>query len=39
MGLRLRASYKAIARMQKVWQVFALPTQATANQPFAKRGT
>jgi hypothetical protein len=39
MGLRLCASYEAIARMKKVWQVFALPTQATANQPFAKRGT
>jgi hypothetical protein len=28
--LRLRASKAAIARMQKVWSVFALPTQATA---------
>lgn len=28
--LRLRASKEAIARMQKVWSVFALPTQATA---------
>jgi hypothetical protein len=28
--LRLRASKEAIARVQKVWSVFALPTQATA---------
>jgi hypothetical protein len=28
--LRLRASSEAIARVQKVWLVFALPTQATA---------
>jgi len=28
--LRLRASKAAIARLQKVWTVFALPTQATA---------
>lgn len=28
--LRLRASAEAIARMERVWQVFALPTQATA---------
>jgi hypothetical protein len=30
MGLRLCASKEAIARMQKVWAVFELPTQATA---------
>ena len=30
MKLRLRASPEAIARMEKVWAVFALPTQATA---------
>lgn len=30
MGLRLRACPEAIARMQQVWEVFALPTQATA---------
>lgn len=30
MGLRLRASPETMARMQKVWAVFALPTQATA---------
>ena len=28
--LRFRASMEAIARVQKVWAVFALPTQATA---------
>ncbi len=28
--LRFRASQEAIARVQKVWSVFALPTQATA---------
>jgi hypothetical protein len=30
MGLRLCASAEAIARMQRVWAVFELPTQATA---------
>jgi len=30
MGLRLCAPLEAIHRMQKVWKVFALPTQATA---------
>jgi hypothetical protein len=30
MGLRLCASPEAIARIQRVWTVFALPTQATA---------
>jgi hypothetical protein len=30
MGLRLCASTEAIARMQRVWTVFELPTQATA---------
>jgi len=28
--LRLRASVEAIARLQRVWEVFDLPTQATA---------
>lgn len=28
--LRLRASPAAIARLQRIWQVFELPTQATA---------
>ena len=27
-ALRFRASQEAIARVQKVWSVFALPTQA-----------
>jgi len=27
MGLRLRASPETMARMQKVWAVFALPTK------------
>lgn len=30
MGLRLCASAEAVARMQRVWAVFELPTQATA---------
>jgi Transposase DDE domain group 1 len=30
MGLRLRASAEAIGRMKRVWEVFELPTQATA---------
>jgi len=30
MGLRLCARPEAIARLQKVWAVFALPTHATA---------
>ncbi len=34
MGLRLCASPEAIARMQKVWSVFTLPTQATYSVPF-----
>jgi hypothetical protein len=28
--LRLRASKEAIARVQRIWEVFALATQATA---------
>lgn len=36
MGLRLCASSKAIARMQKVWSVFQLPTRATASKPFGR---
>jgi len=28
--LRFRASQEAIARVQKVWSIFKLPTQATA---------
>jgi len=36
MGLRLCASPQAIARMQKVWSVFQLPTHATASKPFGR---
>jgi hypothetical protein len=38
MGLRLCADAKAIKRMQKVWEVFALPTQATSAQARGGRG-
>lgn len=40
MGLRLCASKEAIGRLEKVWAVFALPTQATAAVALgrAKRG-
>jgi hypothetical protein len=38
MGLRLCADGKAIKRMQRVWEVFALPTQATSAQPRGGRG-
>jgi len=36
MGLRLCASVQAIARMRKVWEVFALPTQATSARPLGR---
>lgn len=36
MGLRLCAPPEAIARMQKVWDVFSLPTHATANKPMGR---
>ena len=38
MGLRLCAGVKAIQRMQRVWEVFALPTQATSAQARGGRG-
>jgi hypothetical protein len=38
MGLRLCNNTAALKRMQKVWQVFALPTQATAAKALGKRG-
>ncbi len=38
MGLRLCAQEKAIRRMQRVWEVFALPTQATSAQARGGRG-
>jgi len=36
MGLRLCAAPNAIARMQKVWRVFHLPTQASALKPVVR---
>jgi len=38
MRLRLCASPETIARLQSVWQVFSLPTQASATQPLARAG-
>jgi hypothetical protein len=38
MGLRLCNNLGALRRMQRVWQVFALPTQATAAQALGGRG-
>jgi DDE family transposase len=38
MGLRLCAGIKAIKRMQRVWEVFALPTQPTSAQARGGRG-
>jgi hypothetical protein len=38
MGLRLCADIKALKRLQKVWEVFALPTQATSAQARGGRG-
>jgi hypothetical protein len=38
MGLRLCNDRAALRRMQKVWQVFALPTQATSAQALGGRG-
>jgi len=38
MGLRLCADVRAVKRMQKVWEVFALPTQATSAQARGGRG-
>ena len=35
MQLRLCAEPKEIARLQRIWEVFSLPTQATAAQPLA----
>jgi hypothetical protein len=39
MGLRLRASVEMIQRMQKVWEVFQLPTHATASQALGNGAT
>jgi hypothetical protein len=38
MGLRLCGEVKAVRRMQRVWEVFALPTQATSSQARGGRG-
>lgn len=39
MGLRLCNDMAALKRMQKVWQVFELPTQATATKALGRRGS
>jgi hypothetical protein len=38
MGLRLCNNAEALKRMQKVWKVFELPTQATSAQALGRRG-
>ena len=38
MGLRLCNNRAALQRMQKVWEVFELPTQATAAKALGRRG-
>jgi len=38
MGLRLCNQAEALRRMQKVWQVFELPTQATSAKALGRRG-
>ena len=38
MRLRLCASPETIARLQAVWEVFSLPTQASATKPLARAG-
>lgn len=38
MGLRLRADKEALGRLQQVWKVFALPTQATSFKPMSQGG-
>jgi hypothetical protein len=38
MGLRLCHNVAALKRMQKVWQVFELPTQATSAKALGRRG-
>jgi len=38
MGLRLCNNAAALKRMQKVWAVFKLATQATASKPVGRRG-
>jgi hypothetical protein len=38
MGLRLCASAETMKRLQRVWEVFELPTQATSFKPVGGRG-
>jgi hypothetical protein len=38
MGLRLCHDAQALKRMQKVWKVFELPTQATSTKALGRRG-
>jgi len=38
MGLRLCNNAAALKRMQRVWEVFALPTQATSAKALGRRG-
>lgn len=38
MGLRLCNNTEALRRMQRVWKVFELPTQATNAKPLGRRG-
>jgi hypothetical protein len=38
MGLRLCNNAKALKRMQKIWKVFELRTQATSAKALGKRG-
>ena len=38
MGLRLRADRATIRRMEKVWEIFQLPTHATASKALGKGG-
>jgi hypothetical protein len=39
MGLRVCNNTEALQRMQKVWKVFELPTQATSAKPLGRRGS
>ena len=38
MGLRMQASAETIQRMQQVWEIFKLPTQATASRALGRGG-
>lgn len=38
MGLRLRVDKETLERLQEVWKIFTLPTQATSFQPLGKGG-